>query len=135
MTRNNKRLILSILWILIGIVLLALSISGKIEGSFYSGMGGGLIAVGILQTIRHIKYNKNAEYREKIDTETNDERNRFIRMKAWSVTGYIMVLGSAVLSIVANVPGRGDLSRFLVYVVCVEVLIYWVSCLIINKRN
>lgn len=135
MSANNKRLILSILWVVIGAVLLALSVTGKLGGSFYSGLGGGLIAVGILQTVRHVRYNRNPEYRAKIDTEVNDERNKYIRLKAWSVTGYITVLGCAVLSIVARVAGREDLGMVLACVVCAEVLIYWVSYMIINKKN
>jgi len=135
MSANNRRMILSILWIVIGIVLVVLSVMGKADKSFFAGMGGGLIAIGILQTIRHIRYNNNAEYREKTDTEINDERNKYIRLKAWSVTGYITVLGCAVLSIVARVAGKQELGRYLGMVVCAEVLIYFVSYLIINKRN
>ena len=81
---NNKRLALSIFWAVVGLVLTVLSVTEVLDSSIYSGMGGGLMAVGVLQAIRNVKYRKDADYREKIDVEANDERNRFLRMKSWS---------------------------------------------------
>ena len=84
---TNKRLALSIFWVVAGATLMVLSIAEVLDSSLWSGMGGAFTAVGILQTIRHIRYRKDPAYREKIDTEVHDERNRWIRMKSWSWTG------------------------------------------------
>ena len=77
---NNRRLVLSIFWVVLGLVLVVLSIAEVLDSSVYAGMGGALTAVGALQVIRNLRYRGNEEYREKVDTEVNDERNRFLRM-------------------------------------------------------
>lgn len=131
---NNKRLALSIIYVVIGIVLIALSIAEILDSSFYSGMGGGLIAVGVLQIIRNIKYRSNQEYKERVDIEENDERNRFIHMKSWSWTGYIIVLVNAVGSIVATVMNQDLIRSYCLYSVCVILIVYWISYMIVSKK-
>ena len=78
-----KRIIASIVWIIVGITLSVCSLFNMVD-SYWSGMGTALIIVGVLQLIRFIRYQKNPEYKEAVDTNTQDERNRFIAMKAWS---------------------------------------------------
>lgn len=131
---NNKRFVLSIFWIIIGAVLLGLSIAGILESSLYAGFGGGFIAVGVLQTIKHLRYRNNSEYKEKVDTETNDERNRFLRMKSWSIAGYIMVLADGIGVIVAMVLKQGTIQMVLAYSVCFILLTYWITYLILNRK-
>ena len=82
----SKRIYLSIFWIIVGAALFAAGSFGKID-SFWSGMGGALIGVGIVQTIRWAHYRNNPEYKEKFDTQTHDERNHFIANKAWAWAG------------------------------------------------
>ncbi|MBR3247093.1 MAG: hypothetical protein IKG03_01690, partial [Clostridiales bacterium] len=77
---DNKRLALSIFWTILGITLIILSFTEVLQSSLYGGMGGGLTVVGVFQIIRNLRYRKDAEYREKIDTEASDERNSFLRM-------------------------------------------------------
>ena len=75
--KEKVRFAFSIFWVLVGAVLCGLGVAEVID-SFWSGMGGGLVGVGLVQTVRHIRYRKDPEYREKTDTENQDERNRFI---------------------------------------------------------
>ena len=53
---NNKRLALSIFWIVLGAVLVWLSVTETIDSSIYSGIGGGLIAVGMIRIVQIIRY-------------------------------------------------------------------------------
>ena len=131
---NNKRLALSIFWVVLGIVLLALSTAGILDSSMYGGMGGALIAVGILQCMRNLRYRKDSGYREKIDTEAGDERNRFLRMKSWAWTGYIVVLVQAAGSIIALVRGQQLVQEVLLYSICLIVGVYWISYLILSRK-
>ena len=70
--RQNKRIVASIVWIVLGLVLTGCGIAGIVD-SYWSGMGGGLLAVGILQMIRHIRYRTNETYRETVNTAVQDE--------------------------------------------------------------
>ena len=131
---GNKNLVLSIFWIVLGVILTALSIAEVLEPSTYSGFGGALIGVGALQVIKNLKYRNNPEYKEEIDTQTNDERNKYIRMKSWSWTGYILVLGSGICSVIAMIFGNHELQMYLSYTVCVIITVYWVTYIIMNKK-
>ncbi|MBO5640145.1 MAG: hypothetical protein J5916_09595 [Oscillospiraceae bacterium] len=131
---NNKRLALSIFWAVVGLVLTVLSVTEVLDSSIYSGMGGGLMAVGVLQAIRNVKYRKDADYREKIDVEANDERNRFLRMKSWSWAGYIAILVESVGVIVAIILGEETLRLILSLSVCLILVAYWVSYLVLSRK-
>lgn len=131
---NNRKLILSIFWMILGAVLLGLSIAEVLDSSMYAGMGGALIAVGALQVARNLRYRKDPEYREKIDTEANDERNSFLRMKSWSWTGYIVVLAEGFGSVAAMVLGKRELQLTLAYSVWLILVIYWVTYLVLSKK-
>ena len=134
MVYNNKKLLLSIFWILAGAALLVLTVAEVLKEPVYAGMGGALIAVGVLQTIRNLRYRKDAEYREKVDTEVNDERMSFIRMKSWSWTGYLLILIEGIGAIIALVLGQRTIQLVLSYSVCLLLVIYWVSYLILSRK-
>ena len=132
---NNKRLLLSIFWIVLGIVILIMAMTEKLD-AVYGGMGGALIAVGAMQVMRNLRYRNNPEYREKIDIESNDERNRYIRMKAWSYTGYITILGLCAAGIVFYyVMGNKELGQPMMMTVCFMLVVYWISYYILSKKQ
>lgn len=131
---NNKRLALSIFWAVVGLVLTVLSVTEVLDSSIYSGMGGALMAVGVLQAIRNVKYRKDADYREKIDVEANDERNRFLRMKSWSWASYIAILVESVGVIVAIILGEETVRLILSLSVCLILVASWVSYLILSRK-
>ena len=131
---NNKRLALSIFWVILGVVLMVLTIGGKLDSSLYAGMGGALTAVGVLQILRNLKYRRDSEYREKIDTEASDERNRFLRGMSWSWAGYITILVEGIGVIVAMVTKQEAVQHVLSYSVCLILCVYWISYLILSKK-
>jgi len=130
---NNRRAILSVVWLLLGLTLTVLAIAGKLD-SFWSGMGGGLTAVGAVQLLRYYRLSKNEEYREKVEVEISDERNRFIRNKAWAWAGYLFVLIMAVGIIVLRLLGQDLLSQAAAYAVCLLLILYWGSYLVLRKK-
>ena len=58
--KYDRRMYLSLFWLLLGAVLVVCSMTEVVD-SYWSGMGGGLVGVGIVQLIRHIRYRKNEE--------------------------------------------------------------------------
>ena len=131
---NNKRLALTVFWIVLGAVLVVLTVTEVLDSSIYSGMGGALMAVGTLQLIRAIKYRKDSEYREKVDTELGDERNRFLRMKSWSWAGYFTILIEGIGAIIAMVLGERTVQLVLSYSVWMVLVIYWIAYVILSKK-
>ena len=130
---KNYRFLLSIFWIVLGIVLCACHASGLIE-EYWSSMGFAFIVVGILQVIRQIRYRTNEEYREKFDTESKDERNRFLANKAWAWAGYLFVLTGGIGTIVFKLLGREDLMMMASGGVCLMICFYWISFLVLRKK-
>ncbi len=106
----------------------------KISDTVWAGLGGGLIAVGVLQLVRNIKYQTNEDYKQQIDIAANDERNKQLRERAWAITGYIMVLGLAVASLVFWITEQAVLGQVLSICLCAELAIYWVSYLVLNQK-
>ena len=56
---NNRRLALSVFWLIAGVTLTVLSILEVLDSAYWSGMGGGLTAVGALQIARNLKYRRD----------------------------------------------------------------------------
>ena len=129
----NKRIYLSVLWVVLGGVLVALELTRRIE-EYWGSMGFALVVVGLLQIVRFVRYQRNADYREKMDVENKDERNRFLANKAWAWAGYWIVLICAVGTIVFKLLGREDLMMFSSGVVCLMLVLYWL-CYAVLKRK
>lgn len=132
--RNIRaRAILSALYFVTGASIFIYGEFATID-SFWSGMGTALMVVGALQTIRLVRYNTNPRYKEATDTAVNDERNRFIGMKAWSWAGYLYIMIAAVATIVCKLLGQETLMFFCSGSVCVILILYWVSYFILRKK-
>ena len=129
----TKRMILSIIWTVLGAVIVVLSFL-KILDSFWSGFGGGIVAVGLLQIVRNIRYRTNDEYKEKVDVEVNDERNKFLSTKAWAWTGYTFIIICAIATIVLKIAGYDDYSFMASMTICVMAVIYFVAYIILKRK-
>jgi hypothetical protein len=131
--KQDKRTVMSVLWVVIGVVLTALGIAEKLD-PFWSGMGSALLLIGSLQLLRNYRLRKNSAYREKVETAITDERNQFIRSKAWAWAGYLFILISAVSVIILKVMGQELLSMACSFAVCLMLVLYWVSYYILQRK-
>ena len=131
--KQNKRLYVNILWLIIGSILIGLSFAGVVD-EYWNGMGMGLAVVGAINLIRYYRLNKNDVYREKIELEASDERNHFIRNKAFAWAGYYFVLIAAVCTIVFKIIGQELLSQAAAYAVCLMLILYWISYMILKRK-
>ena len=128
-----KSYLVSILYLLIGAILLGLSFAGKVD-EFWNGMGSALLVMGVIQLIRRYRLEKNEAYREKIEIETNDERNHFIRNKAWAWAGYLFVMIMAVACIVLRIVGQDVLSMAASGAVCLVLVLFWCSYYVLKRK-
>ena len=130
---DNKRFIASIVEIIIGFVLIACSIYGVVD-EYWNGMGVALLVVGVVFLIRQFRYKTNDEYREKYDVERSDERNRYISGKAWAWAGYLFVMIAALASIMLKLVGKEELMLMASGSVCLIIILYWISYMILRKK-
>ena len=129
-----KSMIVYGILILLGFVLMHLGDVEIANVDWWMGMGSAMIAVAAIRLIRTYRYQKDTAYREKMDIETSDERNRFIRSKAWAYTGYLFFLVANIAVIVLKVMGQDLLALTVGCGVFLMLLIYWISYWFLKKK-
>ena len=131
--KQGRRIGAVIVYLILGSILIALGIAGVVD-EFWCGMGTSLVLMGMLYLIHFFRLQKDEHYREREETERNDERNRFLRNKAWAWAGYLFVLVAAVCALVFRVMGQELLSVAAGFAVALIVLLYWISYVILRKK-
>ena len=131
--KRERKIFIYIIYIILGITLWGLG-TAEVVDAFWSGMGAGLLFISILRMIQLYRFHKDEEYREKIEIETSDERNRFIRNKAWAWAGYLFILVVGVCVIVLKVMGQDMLSLAASYAVCLMLILYWGSYMVLRRK-
>ena len=126
-------IIKNVIYLFLGGILLTLGFVGIID-EFWSGLGFALIFVGILRLVYYFRLEKNPELKEKVKTEINDERNRFIRNKAWAFSGYLFIIIAGICLIVFKIIGQDLLSLAASYAVCLIMILYWISYIILKRK-
>ena len=129
----DKKNIYPITLLVAGLALVGLG-AAEIVDEFWSGMGSGLLVVGAARLLRYYRLKKNDAYREKMETAVTDERNQFIRMKAWSWAGYLFIICTAVSVIVFKLLGNDLLSQASSWGVCLMLVLYWISFFVLRKK-
>ena len=128
-----KSYFVSALYIILGGILIGLSFTGVVD-EFWNGMGFALLIVGVIQLIRRYRLEKNEAYREKMEIEVSDERNKFIRNRAWAWAGYLFIMIMAVVCIVLRIIGKEILSMAASGAVSLMLVLFWV-CYFFLKRK
>lgn len=131
---KNKRLIANFLEVGIGLMLAICGYIGVID-EYWSGMGTALVFVGCIMLFRQFRYKTNEEYKEKVDVELRDERNKYLRMMAWSWTGYFFVVIAAFASIIFKIVGMDIYSMASGFAVCLLITIYWISFFVLKRKH
>lgn len=131
--KNNRKILSYGTYILLGVILWILGMA-EIVDEFWSGMGSALVLVGILRLVRMYRFKNDEAYREKMEIETTDERNKFIRNKAWAWAGYLFILISACSVIILKVMGQEVLSMAASGALCLMLVLYYVSYFILRKK-
>ena len=130
---KNKRLIANIVEIAVGLVLAVCGHMGLID-EYWSGMGTALVVVSGIMLFRQFRYKTNVEYKEKVDIEVKDERNKHLRRMAWSWTGYLFVVIAAFGSIIFKIVGMDTYSMAAGFAVCLLITLYWISYVILRRK-
>ena len=129
----DKKNTYPILLLAAGLTLFGLGFAEVVD-EFWSGMGSALLVIGIVRLLRFYRLKKNEGYREKMETAQTDERNQFIRMKAWSWAGYLFIMVTAIATIIFRILGQDLLSQVAGYSVCLMLVLYWVSYFVLKKK-
>ena len=130
---RDKRYLIAYAYIMAGVILFVLGCA-EIVDEFWSGMGSALLVIGILRLVRHYRINKNEAYREKIEIAEKDERNHFLRNKAWAWAGYLFVMIMAIATIVLKIVGQETLMMAASGSVCLMLMLFWGSYIFLKRK-
>ena len=131
--KYGKKIYLSIFWVLLGLVLVGCGMAGRID-DVWSTTGFTLVVIGGLQISRQMRYRTNEAYQEKVDIALEDERNKFLRNKAWAWAGYLFVIVAAVVSLVLRIAGEDDMADMAAMGVALLVFLYWASYMVLSRK-
>lgn len=131
--KSTRRMIISIFWIVLGVALNVLCFMNLLD-DFWQGFGVGLILVGVVQLVRYIRYRTNDDYKEKVDIEVNDERNKFLSNKSWAWTGYITVIGLALGTVAFRIMGQDELCSLCATIIALMAVVHLITYAVLRSR-
>lgn len=136
----KRKLIGSAICLVIGIVcliFLAFSFEKINEEllSYLSGFSSAIIAVGLIRLIKYTRIIKNQEMIKKIENANNDERLKVINNSSMAISFRISVFVEAVVSIICAVCNKIEISEYLGFAICFQIIVYLTTYFIISKKN
>ncbi len=128
------RLIISIVLLAIGIgIIITSSILGD-KNNFFSPFGLALATISIVRIRNYFIITKSEERLKKQEIAERDERNLLIANKAKSISFYIYTILSCLSVIALQLLNKNEFATYISMSICVMLLIYWISYLIIRKK-
>lgn len=123
--KNNRLFKISVAEIVIGVIIELLAFSGVVEdGSVLTGIGSGILAVGVVQLLRVFRMESNPEYKKRMETASKDERYAFISMKAKEAAFGIYLIIAAVFCMAWMLLGHKEQGMLAAMSICLLVLLY-----------
>ena len=133
MNFNKAFIIKNIILFVLGGVLISLGFANIID-EFWSSLGFALVFVGIVRLVQTYRFKNDKTYKEKVEIASKDERNHFIRARAWAWAGYLFIFIAGVSIIVFKILGQDLLSFVASSAVCLIMILFWFSYLILQKK-
>ena len=85
--------------------------------------------------LRYFRYRTNKEDQKKFDIDVTDERNQFIRRKAWASAAYAYLLLAALAIVVLKIIGREALILGISASVGTLVLLFWIFYVYFKSKD
>ena len=134
MSRNQKTYLYMALFVA-GVALVVLGCLEVVDlDSYWSGMGGALAGVAGIRLVQAARYAKDPAYARRVEVSNSDERTAFVAGRSAAMTFRLSVLVLAVLSVALYPLGQPSLARVLGFVICGELVMYWVSYMVFSRR-
>ena len=131
----KTRLYIGIIYIALGVLMIAGTGLTKNDNEFMSSFGIALVVLGIVRIRNYFMITKNEETIRKQEIAETDERNLSIlnRAKSSAFSIYVLTLGTAV--IVLSLFDMHDIAQWISYAVCLLVVIYWICYWVYRKKS
>lgn len=128
------RLIMGIVYIIIGAALTILNIFIQSKNDVLSVFGTIMLAMGVVYTIRNIRLMTNDEEMKNRKIYENDERNVMLYKNARSIAFYIYIIAAGIAVMVLYLCNLPYEAQIVAYSVCVLCVIYWITYFILRRK-
>lgn len=132
---KNKRYIIYVIEIAIGIIIDVLAFSGLVsDPGVLSGIGSGILVVGLTQLLRAIRIEHDPKLKKRVETASTDERYAFISMKAKEAAFAIYMIIAGILCIVCLILGYEREGMIAAMSICLLAILYTIMFHILAKK-
>lgn len=131
----KQRLYIAIVYIVLGIALVAGSFITKTEDSFFSSFGLAIVIMGLVRMRNYRLITKSEETIRKQEIAETDERTTSIIHKAKSAAFSTYVMIACVAVIVLSFIEKHDIARIIAFSIFLLLIIYWIMYWIYQKKN
>ena len=128
------RRVTAIVFIVLGILLIAVAAITKTDNYFISSYGLAIAVIGVARLRQLSRITKNEESEKKREIAETDERNILIAQKAKSMAFFLYVLISGVAVIILSFLRMNEIAAWIAYPVCLLIVLYWISYVIYQKK-
>ena len=129
------RLIIAVCYIVLGLALALTFTFAEPSNSFFSGFGFAFVGVGIARVMQYFKITKNEDTINKQRIAESDERNIAISTKAGHTAFWVSAFCMTLAIVLLEIFKYGEMATALGFVMCVMLVIYFISYFIIRKRS
>ena len=130
------RIIFSVIMILISLIIFEISFFAQYNNEYYlSGFVVGFLSVNIAILIKNIIAFKNPKKLKKIEVVEKDERLIKIVNNAYAFTFRIVVLIEALVSVIALILGKFNISTLVGVIIGIQMIILFITYVVLSKKN
>lgn len=133
--RLKTRSYIAVGYMAIGIVLIALYLSGTVGNTYFFSLGLALVVMGIVRVMQYKRITRDEDSIRRRQIAETDERNVSISNRAKSAAFAVYILLASTGAIVFELLEKSALATLLAASVCALVALYWVSYWIIRKKS
>lgn len=130
----QKRLYMTIAYIVIGIAMVIVSYISNTDNLFLSGYGTALIACGLVRIRNHIIITRTPERIKQQEIAEKDERNMMLQQKAQSMAYVLYIIISSIILIILGLLDQQQYVQPLAYSICLLLVIYLLSYYYLHRR-
>lgn len=127
------RRITAIIFIALGILLIAVSAITKNDNPFISSYGLALAVIGVARLRQLSRITRSEDSERKREIAENDERNILIAQKAKSMAFFLFIVITGIAVIVLSLLKMQETAALISYPVCILVVLYWICYYVYQK--
>ena len=128
------RRITAIIFMVLGVLLIAVAAITKTDNTFIPSYGLGIAVIGVARLRQLSRITKNEESEKKREIAETDERNILIAQKAKSMAFFLYIILTGIAVIVLSFLKMQETAALVSYPAMLLIVLYWISYLIYQKK-